>query len=124
MKLLILTGMSGAGKSTAFKMLEDLGYYCVDNLPIPLLKSFIDLSEQPSAKEQKLVVGIDIRSGESLHLLQSVLSELRQDTAFSFWMLRMRYWSSVIRRPDGITHCPGRSVFRQASSRSGQRSDF
>ena len=43
MKLLILTGMSGAGKSTAFKMLEDLGYYCVDNLPIPLLKSFIDL---------------------------------------------------------------------------------
>lgn len=35
MKLLILTGMSGAGKSTAFKMLEDLGYYCVDNLPIP-----------------------------------------------------------------------------------------
>ena len=100
----------------------------VDNLPIPLLKSFIDLSEQPSAKEQKLVVGIDIRSGESLHLLQSVLSELRQDvarnTAFSFWMLRMRYWSSVIRRPDGITHCPGRSVFRQASSRSGQRSDF
>ena len=79
MKLLILTGMSGAGKSTAFKMLEDLGYYCVDNLPIPLLKSFIDLSEQPSAKEQKLVVGIDIRSGESLHLLQSVLSELRQD---------------------------------------------
>ena len=43
MKLLILTGMSGAGKLTAFKMLEDLGYYCVDNLPIPLLKSFIDL---------------------------------------------------------------------------------
>ena len=42
MKLLILTGMSGAGKTTAFKMLEDLGYYCVDNLPIPLLKSFID----------------------------------------------------------------------------------
>lgn len=66
MKLLILTGMSGAGKSTAFKMLEDLGYYCVDNLPIPLLKSFIDLSEQPSAKEQKLVVGIDIRSGRVL----------------------------------------------------------
>ena len=79
MKLLILTGMSGAGKTTAFKMLEDLGYYCVDNLPIPLLKSFIDLSDQPSAQEQKVVVGIDIRSGESLHLLEAVLSELRQD---------------------------------------------
>lgn len=79
MKLLILTGMSGAGKSTAFKMLEDMGYYCVDNLPIPLLKSFIELSEQPSAKEQKLVVGIDIRSGEKLGQLQSVLTELREE---------------------------------------------
>ncbi len=79
MKLLILTGMSGAGKSTAFKMLEDMGYNCVDNLPIPLLKSMIDLSDQPSAKEQKVVVGIDIRSGESLNLLQEVLEELKDD---------------------------------------------
>ncbi|MDD6194427.1 MAG: RNase adapter RapZ [Lachnospiraceae bacterium] len=79
MKLLILTGMSGAGKSTAFKMLEDLGYFCVDNLPIPLLKSMIDLADQPSAKEQKVVVGIDIRSGEQLNLLQEVLTELRDD---------------------------------------------
>ena len=70
MKLLILTGMSGAGQSTAFKMLEDLGYFCVDNLPIPLLKSMIDLTDQPSVKEQKVVVGIDIRSGEQLSLLQ------------------------------------------------------
>ena len=92
MKLLILTGMSGAGKTTAFKMLEDLGYYCVDNLPIPLLKSFIDLSEQPSAKEQKLVVGIDIRSGESLHLLQSVFSDrMEKNIAYCFWMQKMRF---------------------------------
>lgn len=68
MKLLILTGMSGAGKSTAFKMLEDMGYYCVDNLPIQLLKNFIDLADQPASKKQKVVVGIDIRSGERLHL--------------------------------------------------------
>ena len=79
MKLLILTGMSGAGKSTAFKMLEDLRYFCVDNLPIPLLKSMIDLTDQPSVKEQKVVVGIDIRSGEQLSLLQEVLTELRDD---------------------------------------------
>lgn len=79
MNLLILTGMSGAGKSTAFKILEDIGYYCVDNLPIPLLKSIIDLSLQPSAKEQKIVVGIDIRSGESLSLLETILEELKED---------------------------------------------
>ena len=51
MKLLILTGMSGAGKSTAFKMLEDIGYNCVDNLPIPLLKSMVDLADQPGVEE-------------------------------------------------------------------------
>lgn len=79
MKLLILTGMSGAGKSTAFKMLEDIGYFCVDNLPIALLKSIIDLSVQPSSQEQKIVVGIDIRSGESLNLLQEILTELSDD---------------------------------------------
>ena len=45
MKFVILTGMSGAGKSTALKMMEDMGFYCVDNLPIPLLEKFVELSE-------------------------------------------------------------------------------
>ena len=44
MKFVILTGMSGAGKSTAIKMMEDIGYYCVDNLPIALLEKFVELS--------------------------------------------------------------------------------
>ena len=79
MRLLILTGMSGAGKSTALKMLEDMGYYCVDNLPIQLLKSFVDLSDRQEFKRQRVVVGIDIRSGEPLSLLSDILSELEQD---------------------------------------------
>ncbi len=79
MRLLILTGMSGAGKSTALKMLEDMGYYCVDNLPIQLLKSFVDLSDRQEFKGQRVVVGIDIRSGETLSLLSDILSELEQD---------------------------------------------
>ena len=79
MRLLILTGMSGAGKSTALKMLEDMGYYCVDNLPIQLLKSFVDLSDRQEFKRQRVVVGIDIRSGETLLLLSDILSELEQD---------------------------------------------
>ena len=79
MRLLILTGMSGAGKSTALKMLEDMGYYCVDNLPIQLLKSFVDLSDRQEFKRQRVVVGIDIRSGETLSLLSDNLSELEQD---------------------------------------------
>ena len=79
MRLLILTGMAGAGKSTALKMLEDMGYYCVDNLPIQLLKSFVDLSDRQEFKRQRVVVGIDIRSGETLSLLSDILSELEQD---------------------------------------------
>lgn len=79
MKLLILTGMSGSGKSTAFKMLEDLGFYCVDNLPIQLLKNFVDLADQSVARHQRVVVGIDVRSGESLHLIRDILSELKED---------------------------------------------
>ena len=79
MRLLILTGMSGAGKSTALKMLEDMGYYCVDNLPIQLLKSFVAVSDRQEFKRQRVVVGIDSRSGETLSLLSDILSELEQD---------------------------------------------
>ncbi len=78
MKLLILTGMSGAGKSTAFKMLEDMGYFCVDNLPIQMLKSFVDLADSGSI-EQKIVVGIDVRNGTHMKLLPDILQELDQD---------------------------------------------
>ena len=63
MKLVILTGMSGAGKSTALKMMEDIGFYCVDNLPIPLVEKFIELSETSGEDLQKFAIGIDIRSG-------------------------------------------------------------
>ena len=67
MKFVILTGMSGAGKSTAIKMMEDIGFYCVDNLPIPLLEKFVELTTLQSAELQKVAVGIDIRSGQSYY---------------------------------------------------------
>ena len=78
MKLLILTGMSGSGKSTAFKMLEDMGYYCVDNLPIQLLKSVVELAESGSF-DKKIVVGIDVRNGRAMKLLPDILQELDND---------------------------------------------
>ena len=78
MKLLILTGMSGAGKNTAFKMLEDMGYYCVDNLPVQLLKSFVELADSGTF-EQKIVVGIDVRNGNAMKLLPDLLQELDND---------------------------------------------
>lgn len=79
MKFVILTGMSGAGKSTAFKMLEDLGYYCVDNLPVPLIHTFADLTVGlPNAELKKVAIGIDIRNGESLDGLDTALENLRK----------------------------------------------
>ena len=77
MRLLLLTGMSRAGKSVAAKILEDLGYTCVDNLPIPLIRNLIDLSY--FGEDEKVAVGIDIRSGEHLSDLSEIMEELKSD---------------------------------------------
>ena len=79
MKFVILTGMSGAGKSTALKMLEDMGYFCVDNLPIASIEKFAELADMPGSETQKVAVGIDIRSGQHLEGLQGVLENLRNN---------------------------------------------
>ena len=60
MRFVIVTGMSGAGKSTALKMLEDMGYFCVDNLPVPLLPKFAEMIAMPDSKLNQAAVGIDI----------------------------------------------------------------
>lgn len=79
MRFVILTGISGAGKSTALKMMEDMGYYCVDNLPIPLIERFYELSDNASAELQKVAVGIDVRNGQNLGEMQDVLKRLRAE---------------------------------------------
>lgn len=70
--------MSGAGKSSVLKMLEDFGYFCVDNLPIPLVRKMSDLTFQESEKITKVALGIDIRSGDALNELNEVLEELQK----------------------------------------------
>lgn len=77
MKLVIVTGMSGAGKTIALKMLEDLGYYCVDNLPIPLMDKFAELVMDRSGKEKQVALGIDVRSGQELSQLDEILESWR-----------------------------------------------
>lgn len=78
MKIVILTGMSGAGKSAAFKMMEDIGFYCVDNLPIPLIEKFLEMADARNAEFQKVAVGIDIRNGQTLEALHDVLDRLEE----------------------------------------------
>nr|WP_330387234.1 RNase adapter RapZ [[Clostridium] polysaccharolyticum] len=78
MRFVIVTGMSGAGKSSVLKMLEDAGYFCVDNLPIPLipkLSHFIIYEEQTVTKA---ALGVDIRNGQALEELDDVLNQLNQ----------------------------------------------
>ena len=77
MKFVIVTGMSGAGKSTALKMLEDMGYFCVDNLPIALLPKFAELAHAPGSDISQVAVGVDIRNGRSLNEMTSVLEHLQ-----------------------------------------------
>ncbi len=76
MRCVIVTGMSGAGKSTALKMLEDVGYFCVDNLPVPLIPKMADLLLVPGSELNKAALGVDIRSGQSLAEMAKVLNEL------------------------------------------------
>ncbi len=68
MKLVIVTGMSGAGKSSTLKMMEDLGFFCIDNLPAPLIEKFAELltgplSEMPGGELGKVAIGVDARTG-------------------------------------------------------------
>lgn len=77
-RFVIVTGISGAGKSTALRALEDLGYFCADNLPISLIKVFFRLVVGGNnEKMNKVALGIDIRSGGSINDLQEVLDDLK-----------------------------------------------
>lgn len=76
MRFVIVTGMSGAGKSTAIKMLEDYGYYCVDNLPIQLIDKFAGLTIEEAAEIEKAAISVDIRSGQALPDMEGVLKRL------------------------------------------------
>lgn len=75
MRFVIVTGMSGAGKSSALKMLEDVGYFCVDNLPTRLLCRFAELTLDKTANISNVALGIDIRSGASI---DGFLEELKK----------------------------------------------
>ena len=76
MRFVIVTGMSGAGKSTTLKMMEDMGYFCVDNLPIPLVPKLTELLLVPGGEITKIALGLDIRNGQNLNEMEHILKEM------------------------------------------------
>ncbi len=77
MRVVIVTGLSGSGKSTAIHVLEDLGFYCIDNLPVTLLPRFLELCESSDKPISRVALGIDLRERVSLRQYPEVLAELR-----------------------------------------------
>ena len=80
MELLIVTGMSGAGKSQAANVLEDIGYYCVDNIPPAIIPSFVELSARSGDLLNKMAIVTDIRGGVLFSEIEQVLNSLKNNS--------------------------------------------
>lgn len=78
MRFVIVTGMSGGGKRTAQKMLEDMGFYCVDNLPVSLIEKFVELIAMPNSEISKVALGLDVRADQSFEGVNDILKQLRE----------------------------------------------
>ncbi|MGB6333030.1 MAG: RNase adapter RapZ, partial [Candidatus Sulfotelmatobacter sp.] len=75
-ELVIITGMSGSGKASVLKAFEDLGYYCVDNLPVELIPRFAEMALQ-SAEIRRTALVVDVREGAQLEQLPGILKAVR-----------------------------------------------
>lgn len=81
--LVIITGMSGAGKSVAMQSFEDMGYYCIDNLPPDLLPKFIDLLVDSERTYDKIALVMDVRGGEVFGPISDTLNQLEESRKIS-----------------------------------------
>ncbi len=88
MRFVVVTGMSGGGKSTALRMLEDAGFYCVDNLPVLLIEKFVELIAAPGGEVTKVALGLDVRADQAFGEVQKILENLKAN-GYSFEILFM-----------------------------------
>ena len=88
MRFVVVTGMSGGGKRTALKMLEDAGFYCVDNLPVSLVEKFVELIAMPNSEISKVALGLDVRADQSFLDATRILSQLK-NKGYKFEILFM-----------------------------------
>ena len=114
-RFVVVTGMSGAGKSQAIRALEDLGYYCVDNLPILLIPSLADLALATDGDARRAAVVVDVREGRSLTMFPAVYRRLKQQFGDTVRLVFLEAGDTSILRRFSETRRPhplatGRSV--------------
>jgi RNase adapter protein RapZ len=103
--LVIVTGMSGSGKGTVLKTFEDLGFFCIDNLPVPLIPKFIEGIHVSGGGFKQAALVIDVRAGESLRDLESAFDELRK-SSFNLFVLYLEARDEVLLRRFSETRRP------------------
>lgn len=95
MRFVVVTGMSGGGKSTALRMLEDVGFYCVDNLPVPLIEKFVELIAMPNSEVNKVALGLDVRADQPFEDARKILEKLKEN-GYAFEILFMEASDQVL----------------------------
>jgi UPF0042 nucleotide-binding protein len=105
LNLVIVTGMSGSGKGTVLKTFEDMGFFCIDNLPVSLVPTLVDGIQTSEEEITQAVLGLDIRAGEKLHDLEKMLGKFRKST-FHLFVLFLEAADDVLVRRFSETRRP------------------
>jgi UPF0042 nucleotide-binding protein len=105
-QFVLVTGLSGAGKSHAIHALEDLGYFCVDNLPVALISTFADLTVRDEEPKQRVAVVVDVREGGNLTRLPGVYRKLKRRGDLSVRLIFLEADSDVLVRRFSETRRP------------------
>jgi UPF0042 nucleotide-binding protein len=121
-RFMVVTGLSGAGKSHAMRALEDVGYFCVDNLPVALIPTFADLMLASKGRMPRAAVGVDVREGVALPLFPSLYRRLRRRTDLGAQLLFLEADDRILLRRFSETRRP-HPLARGRSAAEGLREE-
>jgi len=105
-QLIIITGLSGSGMSSAMNVFEDLGYFCVDNLPVQLIPSFVHLFERKESGITRAAIGVNLREGEFLKSFSQIYAQLRSRDDIETTVLFMEASDAALQRRYSETRRP------------------